>query len=89
MTTNVNVTAGRLAELGGASNSGIKIGFIDSADKGAQNDTMTVKNAKEVLMAIMKDDSTGIDEACTLATNIITLTTATTTGATSGFIIFK
>ena len=49
--TNENVTAGRLAELGGATNSGLKIGFVDSGAKAAQNDTWTVKNAKEVLYA--------------------------------------
>ncbi|MBT3582783.1 hypothetical protein HN510_03110 [Candidatus Woesearchaeota archaeon] len=54
--TNANVTAGRLAELGGASNSGVKIGFVDSGAKAAQNDTWTVKNASEVLAAYVHDD---------------------------------
>ena len=87
--TNTNVTAGRLAELGGASNSGLKIGFIDSAAKAAQNDTWTVKNAKEVIWAVTTLDSTGVEETNTVATNVITLNKATTTGATSGFVIFK
>jgi len=86
--TNINVTAGRLAELGGATNSGIKIGFVNSAGKAAQNDTWTVKNASEVLYAAVTDDSAGTLDACTLSTNIITMTGAAT-GAASGFIIFK
>ena len=86
--TNVNVTAGRLAELGGASNSGLKIGFVDSGAKAAQNDTWTVKNAKEVLFAVCSIDASGVSEPNTISGNIITLTSATAT-ATSGFIIFK
>ena len=86
--TNTNVTAGRIAELGGATNSGIKIGFVDSAAKAAQNDTWTVKNATTVLYASINDDSDGTDAAPTISTNVITLTT-TATGAASGIIIFK
>ena len=89
--TNVNVTAGRIAELGGASNSGIKIGFINSAAKAAQNDTWTVTNASEVLWCCATVDANGIVDATTsntLATNVITLTGAST-GAHSGFVIFK
>lgn len=85
---NVNVTAGRIAELGGASNSGIKIGFVDSGTKAAQNDTWTVKNAKDVLFCLASIDATGVSEPNTISTNVITLTSATAT-ATSGFIIFK
>lgn len=86
--TNVNVTAGRLAELGGATNSGLKIGFVDSAAKAAQNDTWTVKNAKEVVYASINDDSDGTDALPTISTNVITLS-STATGAASGLIIFR
>jgi len=85
---NVNVTAGRLAELGGASNSGIKLGFIDSAAYATQNDTWTVKNAKEVLFASVITDADGIANVTTISGNVLTLTDAST-GAASGFIIFK
>lgn len=88
MATNTNVTAGRLAELGGASNSGLKIGFIDSGAKAAQNDTWTVKNAKEVIWCSLSIDATGVSEPWTSSTNVITLTSATATAA-SGFVIFK
>ena len=86
--TNVNVTAGRLAELGGSSNSGVKIGFVDSGAKAAQNDTWTVMNANEVLQAIVTTDADGVADPVTISGNVITLTSATATAA-SGFIIFK
>lgn len=85
---NINVTAGRLAELGGATNAGVKIGFVDSAGKVAQNDTWTVKNATTVLAAFVSDDSAGTMDAVTISGNVLTLTGAAT-GAASGFIIFK
>ncbi len=87
--TNVNVTAGRLAELGGASNAGLKIGFVDSADFAAQADTWTVKNAKEVLFAIVTVDADGVANPVSgISANVITLN-GTTTTACSGFVIFK
>lgn len=86
--TNVNVTAGRIAELGGATNSGIKIGFVDSGAKAAQNDTWTVKNATTVLYASVLTDADGVADPVTISTNVLTLTSATAT-AGSGFIIFK
>lgn len=86
--TNTNVTAGRLAELGGANNSGIKIGFVDSGAKAAQNDTWTVMNAKLVLAAFLVTDANGVADPVTISTNVLTLTGATATAA-SGFIIFK
>jgi len=86
--TNVNVTAGRLAELGGASNAGLKIGFVDSGGYAAQNDTWTVMNAKEVLFALVTTDANGVANPVTIAANVITLTSATATAA-SGFIIFR
>lgn len=86
--TNVNVTAGRLAELGGATNSGIKIGFVDSGAKAAQNDTWTVKNATEVLFASVTTDADGVADPVTISGNVLTLTSATAT-AGSGIIIFR
>jgi len=87
--TNVNVTAGRLAELGGATNSGVKIGFIDSGGYAAENDTWTVKNAKEVLFAVVTTDADGVANPVSgYSTNIITLSSATATAA-SGFVIFR
>jgi hypothetical protein len=86
--TNTNVTAGRLAELGGATNAGLKIGFVDSGAKAAQNDTWTVKNAKEVLFALVTTDADGVADPVTISGNVITLTGSTET-AGSGFIIFR
>lgn len=86
--TNTNVNAGQLAELGGATNAGVKIGFVDSGAKAAQNDTWTVKNAVEVLAAYVADDSAGTMDAVTISGNVLTLTGAAT-GAASGIVIYR
>jgi len=88
MATNTNVAATELKPLGGITNDGIKVGFIDSAAKAAQNDTWTVTNASLVLMAVVTDDSAGTLDACTISTNVVTLTGAAT-GAASGIILYK
>ena len=86
--TNTNVTAVELAPLGGATNSGIKVGYVDSAAKAAQNDTWTVTNASSVVMAVVTDDSAGTADAVTISGNVLTLTGAAT-GAASGLIVYK
>ena len=86
--TNVNVVAERIAELGAASNKGWKVGIIDSAAKAAQNDTWTVTNASEIIMVVVTDDSAGTLDACTISSNVITLTGAAT-GAATGLIIYR
>ena len=85
---NVNVTAGRLAESGLATNTGLKVGFIDSGAKAAQNDTWTVGNAIEVLFAVVTTDADGVADPVTIAGNVLTLTSTASTEA-SGFIIFR
>ena len=85
---NINVTAGRLAEQGLAGNDGTRIGFIDSATKAAQNDTLTVTNATEVLAAFFNTDADGVADPATISGNVLTLTSLTA-GPASGFIIFK
>lgn len=86
--TNVNVTVEQLLGAAGAGNDGKKIGFIKSADKAAQNDTLTVTNADEVVFADLKTDADGVADPATLSTNVITLTSATASAA-SGTIIYK
>jgi len=86
--TNVSLTATEVAPLAGATNSGWKVGFIDSGAKAAQNDTWTVTNASTVIWGAFSIDSTGASETFTLSSNVITLTSATT-GATSGLILYK
>jgi hypothetical protein len=86
--TNTNVVAVEPSPLGGASNAGMRIGYIDSGAKAAQNDTWTVTNASVVLMAIVTDDSAGTADAVTIAANVLTLTGAAT-GAASGLVIYK
>lgn len=86
--TNVNVTAKEIRPLGGIDNEGYKLGIIDSGAKAAQNDTWTVKNASDVSMAVVTDDSAGTLDACTISDNVITLTGAAT-GAATGLIVYK
>jgi len=86
--TNVNVTVQELAPLGGNTNAGWKIGFVDSGAKAAQNDTWTVTNASEIAQAWVADDSAGTLDACTISSNVITLTGAAT-GATTGLLVYK
>lgn len=84
----INVTAGRLAEQGLATNDGTRIGFIDSATKVAQNDTLTVTNATTILAAFIKTDADGVDDPATISGNVLTLTSVTA-GPVSAMIIFK
>lgn len=86
--TNVNLTVTELAPNGGITNAGYKLGFIDSGAKAAQNDTWTVTNASTVLLAFPTVDATGASGTYTVATNVITLTSATT-GAHSALVLYK
>lgn len=86
--TDVNIVAVEVRPLGGAGNDGLKLGFINSGAKAAQNDTWIVTNASEVVWAIPTVDATGASGAYTVATNVITLTSATT-GAHSALILYK
>jgi hypothetical protein len=88
MATNTNVTAIEICPLGGATNSGYKLGFIESAAKAAQNDTWTVSNASAIKLIVPIDDSDGLLEIATISTNIVTLTSAST-GAASALIVYK
>ena len=86
--TNVNAALKELCPLGGADGAGRKIGFLDSATKAAQNDTVTITNATVVDYAILTIDADGTEEAVTISSNEITLTDATT-GAVSGLVVYR
>ena len=77
-----------LTPLGGADNAKRKIGFIDSATKAAQNDTLTVTNATTVLMAIALTDADGVADPVTISSNVLTLTSVTAT-APSLLIVYQ
>lgn len=85
---NVNATVTPVAENGGISNDGYRLGFLDSATKAAQNDTVTITNATTVKYAHLTIDADGTQESVTIATNVITCTDATT-GAVSGFVYYR
>ena len=86
--TNVNAVVVEVRPIGGTSLGGHKIGFLDSAAKAAQNDTVTVQNAAEVIWAGISIDATGASETNTISGNVITLTSATT-GAVSGMVYYR
>jgi hypothetical protein len=85
---NVNATVTELVPLGGATNGGLKIGFLRSATKAAQNDTVTITNANAVSYAILTLDADGSEEAVTISGKVITLT-ADSTGAVSGIVLYR
>ena len=86
--TDVKVSVNQIAPNGGTSNAGYKVGFIDSAAKAVQNDTLIVGDAQSVLWAILTIDADGTEEAVTISGKTITLTDSTT-GAVSGLITYK
>lgn len=85
---NVNTSVEQVLPQAGADNKGFKLGFIDSATKAAQNDTITVTNTNEVKYALLTIDADGTEEAVTISGKVITLKD-TTTGAVSGFILYR
>jgi len=86
--TNTNVSVTQILPQAGSDLKGYKLGYIDSEAKGAQNDTWTVKNATNILLAWPTLDATGASELHTISTNIITLAGATGT-ACSAMILYK
>lgn len=87
--TQVTVVADVLYVLGGAgSQTGRKIGFVKAGAKASQNDTWLVSNAGTIDAVYANVDASGANEACTWATNVVTLTSATAT-ACSALIVFR
>ena len=86
--TNVSTTVTELAPMGGATLSGYKIGLLASTAKAAQNDTITITNASAVVDADLRVVATGAAENNTLATNVITCTSATT-GSIRGIVYYR
>ena len=86
--TDVKKAVEQLLPQAGADNAGGRIGFLDSATKAAQNDTVTITNASYVTHVALTIDASGVAEPTTISGNTITLTSATT-GAVSGIVIYK
>ena len=70
---NVNATVTDLAPIGGATNAGYRIGLLSSTVRAAQNDTITVTNASEVVIALLRDTDDTLETSITYATNVITM----------------
>jgi len=86
--TDVSAAVEELFPVGGTTNAGRKIGYLNSAAKAAQNDTVIVTNANAVEYAWLTIDADGSIEAVTISGSTITLTDATT-GNVSGIVIYK
>ena len=85
---NVNATVQELLPQAGSDMKGTKIGFLNSATKATQNDTVTVTNATTVDYAILTIDADGTEESVTISGNVITCTDLTT-GAVSGLVVYR
>ena len=88
MATDTDLAVTEIVPLGGATNAGYKLGYIDSGAKAAQNDTWTITNASNILLVWATLDATGAAEPYTVSANTITLTGATGT-ACSALILYK
>lgn len=86
--TNTNVVATEIKPLGGKTNAGYTLGYVDSGAKAAKDDTWTVTNASAVILAWPTLDADGAAEAHTISGNVITLAGATGT-ACSGLILYQ
>lgn len=86
--TNVNISINELAPIGGTNQSGAKLAYVLSKAKAAQNDTWTLTGAKKVLLVWPTVDADGTSATYTAATNVITLTSATT-GAHSALVLYQ
>ena len=85
---NVNAAAVDIYPQAGADSQGRKVGFVDSIAKASQNDTVTITNASSVQVLSIIDDTTGAFETHTVATNVVTMTSATT-GAKTLMVLYK
>jgi hypothetical protein len=86
--TNTSTVVKEIAPLGGATLGGYKLGWLVATAKAAMNDTVTITNASTINTAFLQITATGASEANTLATNVITCTSATT-GQVQGLLIYK
>jgi hypothetical protein len=79
--TNVNATVIELYPCGGADNHGYFLGVLPSTARAAQNDTITIQNCSEVVIANLRDTDDTL-ETMTYATNVITMTRNDNTNVT-------
>jgi hypothetical protein len=86
--TNVNATVKMITPLSGATLSGYKLGWLVATVKAAADDTITITNASVVDTAFLQLTADGTSESNTIATNVITLTKAVTTGTVQGLLIY-
>lgn len=87
--TNVNATVLEITPLSGATLDGYKLGWLVATSKAAQSDTITIKNAVSIHTAFLQITASGVAEANTLSTNVITCTSATGSAQVQGLVIYR
>jgi len=70
---NINAAVEEVTPNGGKSNSGLFWGYLPSTVRAAQNDTITITNVSEVIIANLRDTDDTL-ETMSYATNVITCT---------------
>jgi hypothetical protein len=86
---NVNASVSPIAPIVGANKEGYILGWLNSASKVAQNDTITITNAKVVDEAsVFSIDAAGTVETKTIASNVVTLTSTNTAKTISGLVVY-
>lgn len=78
---NVNTAVIELSPVGGKTNEGYFLGLLPSTARAAQNDTITITNCSEVIIANLRDSDDTL-ETMTYATNVITMTRDDNTAVT-------
>ena len=87
--TNVNVSVDQLLPQAGSDLKGRRFALLSGAAKAAQNDTITLVGATKIVAVIgLVTDTAGAAEGFTFATNVLTLTSATT-GTVSGIVVYQ
>jgi len=90
MTTTVYATVTWLAPLGGRDSDGYKLGYLDAAAKGAQNDLIVITNANDVkddnISKLVASGATTALENFSASANTLTME-STNTGSISGLIV--
>jgi hypothetical protein len=85
--TNVNATVIPLYPNGGTDDAGYFLGVLPSTERAAQNDTITITNCSEVVIANLRDTDDTL-ETMTYDSNVITMTRSDTTNVT-GLVLCK
>ena len=86
--TNVNASVVRIYPSTATNSAGVKYGYFVATAKAAQNDTITLTNVKTIIDANLRVATTGVAESYTMATNVLTCTSATGSTTIRGIVVY-